>query len=252
MRQNSKRWAAVLAVVLFAAGSALSIYRLLHRTDQELEAMVFDVEIKLDEYPMPFSDPSGVRCPAALSDGEAGEVHMSVTNEDSTLHTLSALYGDCHVNLDPGETADIDCTVRANNVPDDFMMVEILPIDSAYTFYSPRTPACVIPVVNVGGLSGPAGLIALFLPGVLGMVIGAALWVYGGYAANHDLRGLTFSGLGLLVGVVVAVLVIALLTTVRLRGYLLIVLTAAAVLDVFLLVVQLLVLGIVRWRGSED
>jgi hypothetical protein len=80
MRQDTKRWAAVLAVVLFAAGGALSIYRLLHRTDQELEAMVFDVEIKLAEYPMPFSDPSGVRCPPALSDGEAGDVHISVTN----------------------------------------------------------------------------------------------------------------------------------------------------------------------------
>jgi hypothetical protein len=129
-------------------------------------------------------------------------------------------------------------------------MVEILPIDRVRS--TARARRRFIPVVNVGSLSGTAGLIALFLPGVLGMVIGAALWVYGGYAGDRDLRGLTFSGLGLLIGVVVAVLVIALLTAVRLRGYLLIALTAAAVLDVFLLVVQLMVLGIVRWRGSED
>src|SRR5512138_2528619 len=104
MRQNTRRWMTLLAVAMFVIGGSVSLYLLLHRTDQELETRVFEVDVQLDAYPMPFSDPEDVHCPAALSDGERGTVRLSVTNTDTALHTLSLDYGDCFVNLDGGES----------------------------------------------------------------------------------------------------------------------------------------------------
>jgi hypothetical protein len=252
MRQNIKRWAVGLAVILFVAGSALSIYRLLHRTDQELEMRVFEVNIALDQYPMPFSDPEAVRCPPALSDGETGTVHMRVTNTSSVSHTLSVDYGTCHLNLEPGQTTRTDCTVRAENVPDDYVIVHILPVDSNnYSIYSPRKPLCSIPVVNVGNLSGQTALIVTFLPGLLGMLLGAALWIAAGQVANRTLRTVTITGLLLAITVLLDVLVVSLLTAVSLRGDLLIGLTIGVALLMVVLVVQLVALGIIYGRRSE-
>jgi hypothetical protein len=252
MRQNTPRWIAGLAIVLFVAGSAWMLYRLAPRVDQELDIMAFDVEIALDQYPMPFSNPEGRRCPVALADGEAGTVRLTVTNGSAAPHTLALDYGDCHINLAPGETVDATCTVRADNPPDDVMKVQMFPIDSAYTIYNPRHPVCNIPMVNVGSLDGQPGLIVTFLPGVIGLLLGAALWILGRQAANRDLQVLTITGAVLALAELLAVLFVTFSTNVSLRANALIVLAAASALLFVALLIQLLAVGMmIGWRRAE-
>ncbi len=243
MHPPTRRWMTGLAVVLFVIGSAVSLYWLLHRTDQELETRVFEVDVALDAYPMPFSEPEEVRCPPALSDGERGTVKLSVTNTDTALHTLALDYGECFVNLNGGEGVHTGCTVRATGVSGDFMRVHVQPVDLAYSIYSPRTVVCSIPIVNVGSLNGQAGLIVQFLPGVVLMLLGAGLWVVAGQAAHRSLRLLTIAGGVLVVALLLDMLVVALLTQVNLRAYLLIGLTAVATLLAALLLVEFIMLG---------
>ncbi len=254
MRQNVKRWVVGLAVGLFVVGSALSLYLLLHRTDQELEMRVFEVDISLDQYPMPFSDPQEARCPPALADGESGTVHLRTTNQSSDTHTLSVDYGTCHVNAGPGETVRADCPVDAGTAAGDYLIVHILPVDNTTSIYSPRKPVCSIPVVNVGSLTGQQALIVTFLPGLLAMLAGAALWIAAGQIANRNLRVLTITGALLLIVMLIAMLAVTLLTNVILRGNLLIALTVGAVLLAAIVVVQLVAFGIISTGGrrSED
>jgi hypothetical protein len=253
MRQNIKRGIVGLAVVLFVSGGVLSVVRLLHRTDQELEMMVFEVSIDLDQYPMPFSDPESVRCPPALADGESGTVHLRVTNQSGETHTLTADYGTCHVNIPPGETVSTGCGVRVDNTGDDYVIVHILPAESGYSIYSPREPLCSIPIVNVGNLSGQQALIVIFLPGLLGLILGAVLWIVGGQATDRSLRLMTITGLLLALTLLIDIAAVTLLTHVSLRGYTLIALTAGAVLLLAILVVQLVIAGVVYgWQRSED
>jgi hypothetical protein len=253
MGQNIKRGIIGLAVVLFVSGSVLSVIRLLHRTDQEFQAMVFEVTISLDQYPMPFSEPENVRCPPALADGESGTVHLRVTNQSSLPHTLTAEYGTCHVNIQPGETVSTGCTVRVDDASDDYVIVHILTADTVYAMYSPRKALCSIPIANMGSLSGQQAYIVTFLPGLLGMLLGAALWIVGGQAANRSLRLLTVTGLLLGLAVLFDVVAVTLLRDVSLRAIILIALTAGAVLFLAILAVQLVVAGIIYGRRqSED
>jgi hypothetical protein len=250
MRQN---WMIGLAVVLFVIGGALSVYRLLHRTDQELEMRVFEVNISLDQYPMPFSNPQAARCPPALAQGESGTVHFRTTNRNSAAHALSLDYGTCHVNTQPGETVRADCTVQTNATADDYMIVHLYPVDDTTSIYRPRKPVCAIPIVNVGSLTGQQALIVTFLPGLLAMLAGALLWIGAGQVANRNPRVLTITGALFVTVLLIATLVVTLLTNVALRGNMLIALTALAVLLAAVLVVQLVAFGIIYGgRRSED
>jgi hypothetical protein len=241
MRQT---WITVSAVVVFVIGGALSLYRLLHRTDQELEMRVFEVTVTLDQYTMPFSDPQEARCPPALATGESGTVHLRTTNQSTTPYTLSLDYGTCHINAQPGETVQADCMVQTNTTADDYVIVHLLPVEDTSSIYSPRKAVCSIPIVNVGSLTGQQALILTVLPGLLVMLAGAGLWIAAGQIANRELRVLTITGALLLIVILVAMPAVTLLTNVILRGDLLIGLTVGAVLLSAVLVVQLLVFGI--------
>jgi hypothetical protein len=233
-----------LAVVLFVIGGALSLYRLLHRTDQELEMRVFEVDISRDQYPIPFSDLREVRCPPALAKGESGTVHLRVTNRSSDVHTLSLDYGTCHVNTQPGETVRTDCTVQTNTA-DDYVIVHVYPYDDTTSIYRPRKAVCAIPIVTVGSLTGQQALIVTFLPGLLLMLAGALLWIAAGQVANRNLRVLTITGALFVVVILTASLIVTLLTNVSLRGTMLIALTVLAGLLAAVLVVQLVAFGII-------
>jgi hypothetical protein len=249
MRQN---WMIGPAVVLFVIGGGLSLYLLLHRTDQELEMRVFEVSISLEQYPMPFSNPQAARCPPALADGESGTVHLRTTNRSSAPHTLSVDYGTCHINTQPSETVRADCTVRATTTADDYVIVHILPADNTLSLYTPRRAVCAIPIVNVGSLPGQQALIVTFLPGLLAMLAGAALWIAAGQAANRDLRVLTVTGALLVAVMLSAMSEVSLFTNVILRGDILIGLTVGAVLLAAILVVQLVAFGIIYGGRRPD
>jgi hypothetical protein len=242
MRQN---WMIGLAVVLFVIGGALSLYRLLHRTDQELEMRVFEVDISLEQYPMPFSDPQEVRCPPALAEGESGTVHLRTTNRSSAAHALSVDYGICHVNTQPGETVRADCSVQTNTTADDYVIMHLYPVDDTTSIYRPRKAVCSIPIVNVGSLTGQQALIVTFLPGLLAMLAGAVLWIAAGQVANRNLRVLTVTGGLFVIVMLIAALAVTLLTNVALRGDTLIALTVLAVFLAAVLVVQLVAFGII-------
>jgi hypothetical protein len=250
MRQNGMIG---LAVVLFVIGGALSLYRLLHRTDQELEMRVFEVDISLEQYPMPFSSPQHVRCPPALAQGESGTVQFRTTNRDSATHALSLDYSTCHVNMQPSETVRTDCSVQTSTAVDDYVIVHLYPVDDSTSIYRPRKAVCSIPIVNVGSLTGQQALFVTFVPGLLLMLASALLWIGAGQAANRGLRVLTVTGALFVIVVLVAALAVTLLTGVSLRGATLIALTALAVLLAAVLVVQLVAFGIIYGgRRSED
>jgi hypothetical protein len=249
MRQNGMLG---LAVVLFVIGGALSIYRLLRRADQELEMRVFEVDISLEQYPMPFSNPQEVRCPPALAQGESGTVHLRTTNRSSSAHALSVEYGTCHINTRPGETVRADCTVQANAAADDYVIVHLYPVDDTTSIYSPRKAVCSIPIVNVGSLNGQQALIVTFLPGLLLMLAGALLWIGAGQVVNRDLRVLTVTGALVVTVLLIAVLVVTLLTNVALRGNMLIALTALAAFLAAVLVVQLIAFGVIYGGQRSD
>jgi hypothetical protein len=239
----------VIAVAVFAIGGALSLFRLFHRTDQELEMRVFEVTITLEQTMPPFSDPQEAHCPPALADGESGTVHLRTTNRSDAPHTLSLDYGTCHINTQPGETVLADCTVHVDKSADDYVIVHLLPIEDTSSLYTPRKAVCTIPIVNVGNLTGQQGLIVTFLPGLLMMLAGAALWIVAGRAANRNLRTLTINGALLLIVNLLAALAVTLLTGVTLRGDLLIGLTVITVLLSSAMIVQLAVFGIM-YRGK--
>jgi hypothetical protein len=250
MRQN---WIIGLAVVAFVIGGALSLYRLLLRTDQELEMRVFEVDISLDQYPMPFSNPQEVRCPPALAKGESGTVHLRVTNRGSDPHTLALDYGTCHVNTQPGETVRTDCSVQIDTAADDYVIVHLYPYEDTTSVYRPRKAVCVIPVVNVGSLTGQRALMVTFLPGLLLMLAGALLWIAAGQVAQRNLRVLTVTGALYVIVTLIAMLVVTLLTNVSLRGTTLIALTVVTVLLAAVVVVQLVAFGVIySGRRSED
>jgi len=236
---NSKRILRTLGVFIFAIGVFFGMALLAIAVWGDLEASLFDTSMRGD------ASLTTLRCPVMMTPNETGRASATFENplERPVTFTIRAHISQGYVTLmreidsklllEPGETQTLKWTVTPDDAAYGRLVLMRVHLSAKYPLPS-RDASCGILVVDLTYFSGSQLAAFTLAASVLGMAIGAGLWV----VANRPLRGPAreaIRAMGVLAGSVsiglvlglmgqwllgVLLLVISLLLIVTIAGYL--------------------------------
>jgi hypothetical protein len=236
---NPKKIQRALGVFIFAIGVFFGMVLLGIAVWGDLEASLFDTSMRAD------ASLTTLRCPVMMTRKEIGRVSATFENtlERPVTFTIRAHVSQGYVTLmreensklplEPGETKTLEWTVTPDDAAYGRLILTRVHVAAKYPLPS-RDASCGILVVDLPRFTGSQLTAFVLAASLLGMAIGAGLWV----VANRPLRGPAREAIramgvlagsvliGLVLGLVgqwllgVLLLVISLLLIVTIAGYL--------------------------------
>lgn len=208
-----RRSLTVVAAGLFVFGLGLALAVAVLAFWPDLEASLFDISISAE------ATLDDLRCPVALTSGEAGLIsaHFQNTTDRTVQFLVRARIAhgslnlmrraDTQVVLTPGESQTLQWDVSAEDVVYGRMI--LARVYALRSFPLPlRERTCGIYVLRVPGVSGSSIVVGAVAASLVSLGVGSALWLRSGELT--DRRRATAQTAGLLAALAVADMVVSL------------------------------------------